>query len=113
MLSQVFPNDDLGLTVFSGAFQYVTDLPWLNTVDIVNGNYKVKPGFYQHLNQYHSAYTPIFDSITNEMHSILFGGIGWYFFDKSGTLIDDKNVPFVKTVSMISRDSSGNMNEKK
>ncbi|MEO8068951.1 MAG: hypothetical protein ABI599_14735 [Flavobacteriales bacterium] len=56
MLPQVFPDGSEGLTVFSGVFQYASDVPWLNTVDIVDTNYTVVPVFEQLLNQYHTAH---------------------------------------------------------
>lgn len=33
MVPQVFPDGRRGFTMFSGVFQHVEDLPWLNTVD--------------------------------------------------------------------------------
>ncbi|MBK8500424.1 MAG: T9SS type A sorting domain-containing protein [Flavobacteriales bacterium] len=110
MLPQVFPDGSEGLTVFSGVFQYDTDLPWLNTVDIVGNSYTVVPGFEQLLNQYHSAHAAVFDAPTNTMYSLFFGGIGRYYYNGS-TLMDDTNVPFVSTISLITRDSNGAMEE--
>jgi len=110
MLPQVFPDGSEGLTVFSGVFQYASDVPWLNTVDIVDTNYTVVPGFEQLLNQYHSAHAALYDSAANTMHSLFFGGIGRYYFN-GNTLMDDANVPFVSTISHIARDGSGAMEE--
>jgi len=111
MLPQVFPDGTEGLTVFSGVFQYVADLPWLNTVDIVGTEYTVVPGFEQLLNQYHSAHAALYDGASNDMHSIFFGGISRYYFNGS-TLMDDPSVPFVNTISMVSRDANGAMQER-
>lgn len=111
MLPQIFPDAVEGLTVFSGVFQYASDVPWLNTVDIRDTNIIVVPGFEQLLNQYHTAHAGLYQASTNTMRSVFFGGIGRYYFDGNGTLMDDPNVPFVSTISMVQRDSAGVMSE--
>lgn len=110
MLPQVMPDGSDGLTVFSGVFQYGQNIPWLNTVDIVDTTYTVVPVFEQLLNQYHTAHAPLFDSTSNTMHSVFFGGIGRYYFS-GGTLMDDAAVPFVNTISLVSRDANGTLTE--
>jgi hypothetical protein len=110
MVPQVFPDGVEGLTVFTGVFQYVDDIPWLNTVDIRDTNITVVPVFEQLLNQYHSAHASLFEASTNTMRSVFFGGIGRYYYS-GGTLMDDPNVPFVNTISLVERDGAGNMQE--
>lgn len=112
VVKQVFPNGQLGLTAFTGVFQYNQDIPWLNVVDIKNGSYKVINGFEQKLNQYHSAHLPVFDSAENEMHTFFFGGIGQFTY-QDDVLVEDTDVPFVKTISVVSRDKDGKLNEYK
>lgn len=111
MLPQVFPNGDFGFTAFSGVFQYGADLPWLNVVDITEDNYQVHPSFNQYLNQYHTASFPLYSQSSNEMFSIFFGGISRYYIDENGIMQDDVNVPFVNTISVVQRNSSGDMTE--
>ncbi|MBL7888634.1 MAG: T9SS type A sorting domain-containing protein [Bacteroidia bacterium] len=114
LVPQIFPTGDFGFTAFTGVFQPVQDLPWLNTVDIKSNAYAVNNTFSQYLSQYHSAKMPLWDSTNNEMHSIFFGGMSRYTLDTStNTLIDDVNVPFVKTISRVTRESNGNMMEYK
>jgi hypothetical protein len=110
MLPQIMPDGSDGLTVFSGVFQYGQNIPWLNTVDIVDTTYTVVPVFEQLLNQYHTAHAPLFDSTSNTMHNVFFGGIGRYYFN-GGTLMDDAAVPFVNTISLVSRDANGQLVE--
>ena len=110
MLPQIFPDGTEGLTVFSGVFQYVDDIPWLNTVDIRDTDIVVVPGFEQLLNQYHGAHAGLYQASTNTMRSLFFGGIGRYYFN-GGTLMDDLNVPFVNTISLVERDGAGTMQE--
>lgn len=108
---QIFPNGEEGFTIFSGVFQQNADLPFLYPVDINENNFTPITEFNQYLSCYHGAKISIFDSINNEMHSIFFGGMAQYYYDENDNLIQDDNVPFVKTISMVSRDSNGTLNE--
>ena len=44
------------------------------------------------------------------MHSLFFGGISQYYYN-NGALVQDDNVPFVKTISRVSRDANGVLTE--
>jgi hypothetical protein len=44
------------------------------------------------------------------MHTVFFGGIAQYY-DSLGILVQDNNVPFVKTIARVTRDQNGNMAE--
>jgi hypothetical protein len=111
LVAQVFPDGSQGYTAFSGVFQYGANLPWLNTVDVSATGYTVVPGFEQLLNQYHTAHLAAYATADNRMSSIFFGGIGRYYFDANGQLIDDTNVPFVNTISRVERFADGTMEE--
>lgn len=111
MVPQIFPNGDEGFTAFSGVFMHDVDLPWHNSVDITETGYSVNNNFDQLLSQYHSAHLPIYDQATNQMHTLFFGGMARYYYDSDGTLVDDDAVPFVKTVSLVTRDANGDMEE--
>lgn len=111
LIPQIFPNGEYGLTAFSGVFRPDIDLPWHNSVDITTSGYTVNNSFDQLLSQYHSAHLPIYDEAANEMHTLFFGGMARYYYDQSGTLVDDENVPFVKTISIVTRNQNGDMTE--
>ena len=111
LVPQVFPDGTFGYTAFSGVFQYDMDLPWLNTVDIVETGYQVVPGFNQYLNQYHTAHAALYDPMSKKMTTLFFGGIAQYYLNEQGDLVQDDNVPFVKTISAVSRDANGNITE--
>nr|WP_321230116.1 T9SS type A sorting domain-containing protein [uncultured Psychroserpens sp.] len=111
MAPQIFPDGTSGFTMFSGVFQHTANLPWLNTVDVTASGYTVNNTFNQYLSQYHSAKTPIYDTSNNVMHTIFFGGISQYKLDTNDNLIQDDNIPFVKTISKVSRYSDGSMVE--
>jgi hypothetical protein len=111
MAAQIFPDGTKGLTMFSGVFQHNVDLPWHNTVDLRDTGYAVRNNFDQLLSQYHSAKLPIYDADANQMQTIFFGGMSRYYFDNTGTLMDDPNVPFVKTISKVIRFPNDSMVE--
>lgn len=113
MVAQVFPDATVGFTMFSGVFQHQVDLPWLNTVDVRDTGYHVRPGFNQYLNQYHTAHLPVFDAANNAMHSLFFGGMSRYTLSSTGQLVDDPDVPFVSTVSKVTRFANDSMAEVK
>lgn len=103
LVPQVFKNDELGYTMFSGVFQYKEDVPFTNFVDIRGGTYIVNNRFNQKFSHYHSAVLPIFDKATAAMYSIFFGGIARYYPDVNGKIVNNKDVPFTKTISVIIR----------
>jgi hypothetical protein len=109
---QILPNGSQGVTAFSGVFQTTVDLPYLNSVNIDSSNYTVNNNFQQYYNHYHCAVLPLYSSTKNEMHNIFFGGIAQYY-DTSGVLVQDNNVPFVKTIARVTRTANGNMAEYK
>ena len=113
MSPQIFPNGEHGFTLFSGVFQHDADLPWLNTVDLVDTGYTPRNDFKQYLNQYHSAHLPIWDGTNQAMHTVFFGGISRYTLDENDQLVDDPDVPFVNTISKIVRLSDNSMEESK
>jgi len=113
MAPQIFPDGSEGFTVFSGVFQYDQDLPWLNTVDVLPSGYTVNNNFNQYLNQYHTAHAGLFSASQNAMHTLFLGGISRYYLDADNVLKDDPNVPFVKTISLVSRGADGSMLESK
>lgn len=109
---QVFPNRTIGLTAFTGVFLETINQPYLNTIDITASGYNVNNTFNQNLSQYHNAVMPIYDSVSNFMHTVFFGGMAMYYRDSvSNTIVYDSNVPFIRTLSMVTRDSLNNMTE--
>jgi len=107
---QIFPNGDHGFTAFSGVFA-PNDLPYLNSVDITNTGYTVNNTFNQYLSQYHSAKIPVHDAAANTMHTLFFGGLSQFTLDAQNNLVEDTEVPFVKTISRVTRSSNGTMQE--
>lgn len=113
MAPQIFSTGEAGFTMFSGVFQHDVNLPFLNSVNITPNEYIVNNNFTQYLSQYHSAKIPVYDQTGNTMHTLFFGGMSQYKVDDNGNLIQDDNVPFVNTISKVTRDENGEMTETK
>jgi len=109
---QILPTGEQGITVFSGVFQPTVNLPFLNCVNIDSASYSVNNSFQQYYNHYHCAVLPLYSFSSNEMHNVFFGGIAQYYND-SNMLIQDNNVPFVKTIACVTRTSNSAMAEYK
>ncbi len=110
LLPQIFPDHEQGFTISSGVFQLNADLPFLYPVDIKQNGYTPITSFNQYLSNYHCALACLYDSAGNNMHTLFFGGMSQYYY-QDGNLIQDDLVPFVKTVSRLTRDSGGNLTE--
>jgi Secretion system C-terminal sorting domain len=108
----IFSNGEEGLMSYSGPFQIQVDLPYLNVVRIDSQSYQMEPGFAQYYNNYHCAMLPLYAASNGEMHTVFFGGIAQYY-EENGTLVQDNEVPFVKTIARITRDNNGQLTEYK
>lgn len=111
--AQIMPDGSEGITMFSGVFQIDADLPFLNSVNVTKDGYKVNNDFEQLYNHYHCPVLNLHSAQKNEMHSVFFGGLAQFYDDDEGKLVQDDQVPFVKTIARVSRDKDGVMTEKK
>ncbi len=110
LVPQIYPNGEEGYMVSAGVFQINADLPFLYPVDVTESGYTPITGFNQYLSHYHGAKTAIYDEAANEMHNLFYGGMSQYYYD-NGALVQDNNVPFVSTISRVTRDANGNLQE--
>lgn len=99
------------LIAFSGVFQRMVDLPFLNAVVIDTSGYRVDNDFSQYFNQYHTAHVAIHDAARGENHVVFLGGIAQFYIDEDGKRVEDQEVPFVKTISGVTMDADGGLNE--
>jgi hypothetical protein len=111
LVPQVFPDGTAGWTLFSGVFQRTADLPFLSVIDIKPTGYAERAGFSQYLSHYHSAWTAFYSSAEARMHSLFFGGIAEYTLDAGGNLVQDLDVPFVRTISRVTQAADGSTAE--
>jgi hypothetical protein len=112
VLPQILPNGEQGLIAFSGVFQKDRDLPYLNAVEIDADSFHVIPSFAQYYNHYHCANLSLYSSKDHRMHNLFFGGIAHYY-DSAGYLVQDNDVPFVKTIARVTRAANGWLQEYK
>jgi len=112
VVPQIFPDGKHGVTAFSGVFQLQADIPMLHAVNIDENGYQPAEGFAQYYNHYHCANLPMYSAASHEMHTVFFGGIAQYY-EQDGILTEDSDVPFVKTISRVTREAGGRMAEYK
>lgn len=110
LLPQVFPDETHGYTISSGVFQTAVDLPFLYPVNITANGYDPITSFNQYLSNYHGAKACLYDSIGNNMHNLFFGGMSQYYYS-NGNLVQDNQVPFVKTISRMTRLADSSLHE--
>ncbi len=105
LVPQIFAGGVEGITAFSGVFQKGKDLPFLNSVDITPNGFVINNSFQQNLNQYHTAHLPVYDSLSDAMHTLFFGGMSRFRPDSlnPNLLKEDTLIPFVKTISQVTR----------
>lgn len=110
LVPQIFPDGSEGYMISAGVFQINADLPFLYPVDITANGYTPNTNFNQYLSHYHGAKTSIYDEEANETHMLFYGGMSQYYYE-NGDLVQDNNVPFVKTISRVTRYANGDLQE--
>lgn len=110
VVPQIMPSGAEGLTAFSGVFQRTANLPFLQPVDIDSSGAAVNFDFLQYYNHYHCPTIPLYSGEVQEMHTLFFGGMAQFYPSSAGRVQDD-NVPFVKTITRITRTADGEMQE--
>ncbi|MFN4122077.1 MAG: hypothetical protein ACK4GL_02095 [Flavobacteriales bacterium] len=98
----IFEGEQEGYMISAGVFQLNADLPFLYPVDIKENGINPRMNFNQYLSHYHSPKVTIYDGETKQNHTFFFGGMSQYYYE-NGQLIQDNQVPFVKSVSMVTR----------
>lgn len=110
LVPQIFPDGKEGYMISSGVFQANIDLPFLYPVEIKSDGYTPRTSFNQYLSHYHSPKAALYDAANNRMHSLFFGGLSQYYY-QNGNLIKDDAVPFVKTISLVTRTAENILTE--
>lgn len=104
-LPQIMPDGSEAITMFSGVFHPETDLPFLYPVDVFDGGFTAQESFLQYFNHYHCASLSLHSNTSESSYNLFFGGMARYYDD--GGLVEDDNVPFVKSIACVTRDSDG------
>ena len=111
VVAQIFPDGSHGYTAFSGVFQIGVDLPYLTLVDIHHKHHAVVDEFEQRLAHYHCGTVPVFNTRDSVMHTFFLGGIAQFYATRTGAIERDDSVPFVNTISRVSRARDGSLSE--
>lgn len=109
LVAQVDPKGNLHYTAFSGVFRYDANLPYYHPVEVYrDGKTDATHTFEQKFSHYHSAVLPVYDPSRKAMHNYFFGGMAEYYLDSAtGNTVHDTLVPFVKTISRVTKDEKG------
>ena len=100
-----------GIAAYGGVFRKNQDWPYLNPIFFDGVNFMVDT-FEQKMSQYTCPVVSLFDSTTNEMFQVFFGGISLYNFnDSSATLVKDSLVPFINDITVQTKKPDGSSTE--
>lgn len=107
LLPSLAPDGTEAWTIYSGVFRPDIDQPFLDVVDLGADGISQRKNFSQQFQQYHSARMALHSKQSGDLHHLFFGGIAQYQRDAGGLLIQDTDVPFVRTIARVTRDAMG------
>ncbi len=110
LVPYLFTDGRPGYLISSGVFRTDANLPFLYPVEIDETGYRPVPDLNQLLSHYHSPKFAFFDSDKQMLHMVFLGGLAQYYYDED-VLVQDNRVPFVNTISRVSRDADGRFSE--
>lgn len=108
LIPYALPNGDDAYYISSGVFQPNVDLPFLYPVEISGGEITPRTEFNQYLSNYHCPAVSLYDG--SATHTLFFGGMSRYYY-QNGLMVQDDQVPFTRTISMLTRSADGNYTE--
>lgn len=111
LVPYIFRNGEPGYMISTGVFRRDADLPFLYNVEIGKEEfYEPIADFEQLLSHYHSPKLSFYTEESDELHMLFFGGLAQFYF-QGDQLIQDDRVPFVNTISRVTRYSDGSFAE--
>lgn len=111
LMPYIFQDGEPGYMISTGVFQREADLPFLYNVEIGKEEfYRPIPDFEQLLSHYHSPKLSLYVEESDELHMLFFGGLAQFYF-QGDQLIQDDQVPFVTTISRVTRYADGSFAE--
>jgi hypothetical protein len=102
------PDGSFGLCAYGGVFKKDVNLPYREPISI-NASGTTVHSYQQVMSQYTCALLPIYDSVSKNMYTTLFGGISLYNYNTPplNTVTYDSLVPFINDITTITSYSSG------
>jgi len=111
LVPYIFRDGEPGYMISTGVFRRDADLPFLYNVEIGKEEfYEPIADFEQLLSHYHSPKLSFYTEESDELHMLFFGGLAQFYF-QGDQLIQDDRVPFVNTISRVTRYSDGSFAE--
>lgn len=105
LIAQINEKGNSLLTIFSGVFQYEKEIPFTTLIDINESGHSEVPDFNQQFSHYHTATLPVYSKVNKKMYNVFFGGIAQYSKGENSEVVKDDNIPFVKSISVVERNS--------
>ena len=105
VLEGIDANGEMNFTLFSGVFQQVADLPFMNCVEVNSSGIAEVPEFQHLLNQYHCGHVSLFDAQSQKQHYLFLGGISEYYYE-GDVLTQNVDVPFTKNIACVTRNAN-------
>jgi len=106
------PNGKPGLAAYSGVFT-PNFKPFTHPIYVDAGGVQIDTTYNQVLNLYTCARIPLFDSLTQNMHTIFMGGVSNRVYDEvSEKLITDNKIPFTNDITVLTKYADGHHEEK-
>ena len=99
------------LMIFSGVFLINENRPFMNIALLDKNGYEDVLNFNQRFAHYHCSKVGVYSFSASEMSEIFFGGMAEYFIDSTGISARDPLVPFVSTISKVSKLNDGSYKE--
>lgn len=102
----VYPDGHEGYAIYGGVFTagrqpYKTPI-FADDAGLAPGEFEARFGHYA------SPLVPLYDSSTEAMHTVFFGGMGQSYVDEAtNEILDDFLIPFIDDVSVLSRAGDG------
>ncbi|HSF43663.1 MAG TPA: hypothetical protein VLT87_27975 [Thermoanaerobaculia bacterium] len=105
------PDGVAGVAAYGGVFTKKRPpsgfgYAYLNPVYVAGGAPPALDTFRQRLSHYETALLPVWDPGSQTMHTVFFGGLSLYLY-KNGSFTCDVEIPFIDTISVLSRNAAG------
>ncbi len=110
LVPYLFADGRPGYLISTGVFQPQADIPFLSVVEIDQDAYYPVDGFEQYLSHYHSPKLAMYEPSQRTLHMLFFGGLAQFHYE-GGVLVKDDQVPFVTTISRVTRSADGTFSE--
>jgi hypothetical protein len=110
LIPQLFADGSEGYCISSGVFQYDVNKPFYYPVDITRDSIKAYPYFNQYLTNYHTAHVALYERTQAFMYTLFFGGMGVGSISNQ-EFTTDTLVPFVNTISVLTRTGQNDFEE--